>query len=88
MLFLSISFVDELDNTQIPVNDFVRTNKGHLAENSLAMWRSKVKMVGISMLGGNAGVAGDYELGLDSIRILNREDVSRGRFFRKEIIYN
>jgi len=39
------------------------------------MFREKVKSVGISMLGGNSGVEGKYELGIDSIRVVNEDDV-------------
>jgi hypothetical protein len=39
------------------------------------MYREKVRSIGISLLGGNSGVAGKYELGIDSIWIANDEDV-------------
>ena len=39
------------------------------------MFREKVRSIGISLLGGNSGTAGKYELGIDSIRIVNEEDV-------------
>lgn len=38
------------------------------------MMREKVRSVGISLLGGNSGVEGPYELGIDSIRAVNDED--------------
>lgn len=41
------------------------------------MYREKVRSIGISLLGGNSGSAGHYELGIDSIRIVNDEDVIR-----------
>jgi len=41
------------------------------------MYREKVRSVGISLLGGNSGVAGKYELGIDSIWIVNDEDVNK-----------
>ena len=41
----------------------------------MKMFREKVKSVGISMLGGNSGVEGKYELGIDSIRAVNEDDV-------------
>jgi hypothetical protein len=37
--------------------------------------REKVESVGISMLGGNSGVEGKYELGIDSVRVVNEDDV-------------
>ena len=40
------------------------------------MFREKIKSVGISILGGNSGVEGKYELGIDSIRVVNEEDVA------------
>lgn len=41
----------------------------------MKMLREKVRSVGISMLGGNSGVEGKYELGIDSIRVVNEDDV-------------
>lgn len=41
----------------------------------MKMLREKVKSVGISILGGNSGVEGKYELGIDSIRAVNEDDV-------------
>jgi NADH dehydrogenase [ubiquinone] 1 alpha subcomplex assembly factor 1 len=40
------------------------------------MYREKVRSIGISLLGGNSGAAGKYELGIDNIRIVNDEDMS------------
>jgi hypothetical protein len=40
------------------------------------MYREKVRTFGISLLGGNSGFAGKYELGIDSIRVVNEEDVT------------
>jgi len=61
----------------------VRTNAGEMSVNQIEMDREKIKSVGISILGGNSGVEGKYELGIDSIRLVNEEDVtdgSTGRF--------
>lgn len=41
------------------------------------MYRERVRSIGISLLGGNSGAAGKYELGIDTIRIVNDEDVNR-----------
>jgi Complex I intermediate-associated protein 30 (CIA30) len=60
---------------QIPFDNFVRTNLGEMSTNQMKMFREKVKSVGISMLGGNSGVEGKYELGIDSIRVVNEDDV-------------
>ncbi|KAF8896204.1 complex I intermediate-associated protein 30-domain-containing protein [Infundibulicybe gibba] len=61
----------------IPFDNFVRTNSGELSEDQIPMYREKVRSIGISLLGGNSGTAGKYELGIDSIRIVNDEDVTR-----------
>lgn len=37
------------------------------------MYKEKVRTIGISLLGGNSGTAGRYELGIDSIGITNDE---------------
>lgn len=36
----------------------------------------RIRWLGISILGGNAGVEGPFELGLDYIKAVNREDVT------------
>ncbi|KAL0067821.1 hypothetical protein AAF712_004989 [Marasmius tenuissimus] len=58
----------------IPFRNFVRTNNGELSEINITM-SDKLRSVGISLLGGNSGASGDYELGIDSIRIVNEEDL-------------
>ena len=60
---------------QIPFDNFVRTSLGEMSTNQMKMFREKVKSVGISMLGGNSGVEGKYELGIDTIRVVNEDDV-------------
>ena len=60
---------------QIPFNNFVRTSLGEMSINQMEMYREKVKSIGISILGGNSGVEGKYELGIDSIRVVNEDDV-------------
>ena len=40
------------------------------------MYREKIRTIGISILGGYSGVEGPFELGLDSIRAVNEEDVT------------
>ncbi|GLB40500.1 putative complex I intermediate-associated protein 30 (CIA30) [Lyophyllum shimeji] len=61
----------------IPFDSFVRTNSGELSEDQIKMYRERIRSIGISLLGGNSGVQGHYELGIDSIRIVNEEDVVR-----------
>ncbi|KAJ4480058.1 complex I intermediate-associated protein 30-domain-containing protein [Lentinula aciculospora] len=64
---------NEWEDVFIPFRNFVRTNNGELSEIQLEM-SDKLRSVGISLLGGNAGVSGKYELNIDSIRIVNEED--------------
>jgi Complex I intermediate-associated protein 30 (CIA30) len=61
---------------QIPFQNFVLTNSGEVASHQISMYREKVRSVGISLLGGNSGFAGPYELGIDSVRAVNEEDVT------------
>ncbi|KAF9466545.1 complex I intermediate-associated protein CIA30 [Collybia nuda] len=63
------------EDLYIPFDNFVRTNSGELSEDQIKMYREKVRSIGISLLGGNSGSSGKYELGIDSIRIVNDEDV-------------
>lgn len=37
--------------------------------------RERVRSVGISLLGGKSGMEGPYELGIESIRALNSDDI-------------
>ncbi len=37
------------------------------------MYKERIRTIGISLLGGNSGTAGRYELGIDSIGITNDE---------------
>ncbi|KAH9945460.1 complex I intermediate-associated protein CIA30 [Epithele typhae] len=60
----------------IPFKDFVLTNAGELVPEQIRMYRERVRSIGISILGGNSGVEGPYELGIDSIRAVNIEDVT------------
>lgn len=50
-----------------------------MAESQIEMYREKVRSIGISMLGGNSGVAGEYELGIDSIWAANERDLDQGK---------
>lgn len=60
---------------KIPFADFVLTNAGEVSQHQITMFRERVRTVGVSLLGGNSGVEGPYELGIDSIRAVNDEDV-------------
>ncbi|EPQ52693.1 CIA30-domain-containing protein [Gloeophyllum trabeum ATCC 11539] len=64
------------EDLYIPFDDFVLTNAGEVASKEMTMARDKVRSIGISLLGGNSGVEGPYELGIDSIRAVNAEDVT------------
>ena len=61
---------------KIPFKDFVLTNAGELVPHQIQMYSERVRTIGISLLGGNSGVEGHYELGIDSIRAVNVEDVT------------
>lgn len=60
----------------LPFSSFVRTNSGEMSEAQITMMRERIRSVGISILGGNSGFSGKYELGIDHIRIVNEEDVT------------
>ncbi|KAL0954637.1 hypothetical protein HGRIS_003592 [Hohenbuehelia grisea] len=61
----------------IPFDSFILTNSGGLYDNRIEMFKKRIRSVGISVLGGNSCLEGHYELGVDSIRIVNEEDVIR-----------
>lgn len=46
-----------------------------MSAEQIEMYRERVRSIGISLLGGNSGAAGHYELGIDSISIVNDEDI-------------
>ncbi|KAH9953017.1 complex I intermediate-associated protein CIA30 [Lactifluus volemus] len=60
----------------IPFEGFVMTKAGTINTQPVSMLRERVRSVGISLLGGNAGVEGPYELGIAEIRAVNEEDVT------------
>ncbi|KIL64262.1 hypothetical protein M378DRAFT_163511 [Amanita muscaria Koide BX008] len=60
----------------IPFDNFVRTNSGEVSEVQIKMDKERVRSIGISLLGGNSGSVGKYELGVDSIRMVNDQDVA------------
>lgn len=61
---------------KIPFDRFVLTNTGEISATQIEMYRERVRTIGISLLGGNNAVEGKYELGIDSIRAVNDEDVT------------
>jgi len=60
----------------IQFDHFVMTKAGTINTQPVRMLRERVRSVGISLLGGNSGVEGPYELGIDEIRAVNEEDVT------------
>ena len=52
------------------------TKAGTINTQPVKMFRERIRSVGISLLGGNSGVEGRYELGIDEIRAVNEEDVT------------
>ena len=48
---------------------------GEVSYDQIQMYRERVRTIGVSLLGGNSGVEGPYELGIDSIYAVNEEDV-------------
>jgi len=65
------------EDLYIPFDNFVLTNSGEVSERQIEMLRERIRSIGISLLGGNSGVEGSYELGIDSIRIVNDDDILR-----------
>ncbi|KIJ62751.1 hypothetical protein HYDPIDRAFT_156772 [Hydnomerulius pinastri MD-312] len=61
----------------IPLENFILTNTGELVQHQITMFRERIRTVGISLLGGNSGVSGSYDLSIHSIRAVNEEDVTR-----------
>ncbi|KAH7912337.1 complex I intermediate-associated protein CIA30 [Hygrophoropsis aurantiaca] len=61
----------------VPFENFVLTNTGELVHQQIIMLRERIRTIGISLLGGNSGISGPYDLGIDSIRAVNEEDVTR-----------
>lgn len=64
---------------QIPFGAFALTSYGELATGQasrVSLEGQQIRWLGISLLGGNAGIEGSFELGLDSVEAVNEEDVS------------
>ncbi|PAV16101.1 complex I intermediate-associated CIA30 [Pyrrhoderma noxium] len=62
----------------IPFSAFALTSYGELATgraSQVNLEDEKIRWIGISLLGGNAGIEGPFELGIDSIKAVNKEDV-------------
>jgi len=53
----------------------------------MEMRRESVRTIGISLLGGKSGVEGPYELGIDSIGLVNSEDVTKAPAMEKDPSY-
>jgi hypothetical protein len=52
------------------------TKAGTINTQSVSMLRERLRSIGVSLLGGNSGIEGPYELGIDEIRAVNEEDVT------------
>ncbi|KAF8274766.1 complex I intermediate-associated protein CIA30 [Lactarius quietus] len=61
---------------RIPFDGFVMTKAGTINTQPVSMLRERLRSVGVSLLGGNSGIEGPYELGIDEIRAVNEEDVT------------
>lgn len=70
-----LQFITQL--FKIPLLSFVLTNSGEIVETRMEMLRDRIRTIGISVLGGKSGIEGSYELGIDSIRAVNLEDVTK-----------
>ncbi|KIY43774.1 complex I intermediate-associated protein CIA30 [Fistulina hepatica ATCC 64428] len=70
---------DQWEDVFIPLRNFVRLERGEIAESEYDMDRDKVRTVGISMLGGKSNVQGTYDLGIHSIRATNEADILEAR---------
>jgi NADH dehydrogenase [ubiquinone] 1 alpha subcomplex assembly factor 1 len=68
--------IDQARGSQIPFDGFVMTKAGTINTQPVSMLRERIRSVGISLLGGNSGVEGPYELGIDEVRAVNEEDVT------------
>jgi len=66
-----ISFAGAHGLPQLPLSDFGYTAAGTMIETSDDMLKESIEMMGISVLGGNAGLQGPYELVLDEIWATN-----------------
>ncbi|KAF8575424.1 complex I intermediate-associated protein CIA30 [Ramaria rubella] len=67
---------NEWEDVIIPFDSFVLTNSGELVSREMTMMTHRIRTIGISILGGNSGVEGRYELGLDEIMALSEKDLN------------
>ncbi|KAF5327181.1 hypothetical protein D9619_004393 [Psilocybe cf. subviscida] len=65
------------EDVYIPFTNFVRTSEGAMSQFQLTLAKEYIRSVGISLLTGNSSVEGEYELGIDSIRLVNEEDMAQ-----------
>lgn len=64
-----------LTHNQLPLSDFGYTAAGNMIESGDEMDKENIEMIGFSVLGGNAGLQGPYELVLDEIYATRDIDV-------------
>jgi len=65
------------EDVYIPLDAFILMNSGEIVETEIPIKidQEKIRTIGISHLGGHSNIEGAYELGIDSIRAVNREDI-------------
>ncbi|PVG04109.1 NADH:ubiquinone oxidoreductase complex I intermediate-associated protein 30 [Serendipita vermifera] len=66
----------------LPLDQFGYTAAGNMVESVDEMNKESVEMIGISLLGGNAGLQGPYDLVLDEIWATNDPDAPRNSLRR------
>lgn len=60
---------------QIPFSSFVLTSYARKAEGQSDISGERIRWLGVSMLGGNEGVDGPFELGIQTIKAVNDRDM-------------
>ncbi|KAK4055356.1 hypothetical protein OIO90_003194 [Microbotryomycetes sp. JL221] len=71
----------EFTNVLIPFSDFTLTNSGDLSEKQIEMMRTKVRTIGISVLGPKEG---RYELGIESIDAVSSDIAKEERELQQQ----
>ncbi|KIJ23821.1 hypothetical protein M422DRAFT_217409, partial [Sphaerobolus stellatus SS14] len=65
----------EWEDVAIPLEAFVLTSYGRVVSRDLTLLDHRIRTIGISILGGNSGVEGKYELGIKSIKAVTERDL-------------
>jgi NADH dehydrogenase [ubiquinone] 1 alpha subcomplex assembly factor 1 len=61
--------------SQLPLSEFGYRAAGNMIESGDEMDKENIEMIGFSVLGGNAGLQGPYELFLDEVYATNNVDI-------------